>query len=49
MLQRTAWLERGVLIAGGLLLLHPALGVQVVGLALVAAVAGSQFWRRKRA
>jgi len=49
MLQRTTWLERGVLIAAGLLLLHPALGVQVVGLALVAAVAASQSWRRKRA
>ena len=49
MLQRTAWLERGVLIAAGLLLLHPALGVQIFGLALVAAVAASQFWRRKRA
>jgi len=49
MLQRTAWLERSVLIAAGLLLLHPALGVQVFGLALVAAVAASQLWRRKRA
>jgi TRAP-type uncharacterized transport system fused permease subunit len=47
MLQRTAWLERGVLIAAGLLLLHPALGVQVFGLALVAAVAASQLWRRR--
>src|SRR2546423_8271323 len=43
MLQRTAWLERGVLIAAGLLLLHPALAVQIFGLALVAAVAASQF------
>jgi len=49
MLQRTAWLERGVLIAGGILLLHPATAVQLVGFVLVAGVAASQSWRRRRA
>ena len=49
MLQRTVWLERGVLIAGGTLLLHPATAVQLVGFVLVAGVAASQSWRRRRA
>jgi len=49
MLQRTAWLERGVLIAAGILLLHPATAVQLVGFVLVAGVAASQSWRRRRA
>ena len=49
MLQRTAWLERGVLIAAGILLLHPATAVQLAGFVLVAGVAASQSWRRRRA
>jgi TRAP transporter 4TM/12TM fusion protein len=49
MLQRTAWLERGVLIAAGIFLLHPATAVQLVGFALVACVAGIQRWSRRPA
>ena len=49
MLRHTAWLERGALIAAGILLLHPATAVQLAGFVLVAGVAASQSWRRRRA
>ncbi|HET8542359.1 MAG TPA: TRAP transporter fused permease subunit [Anaeromyxobacter sp.] len=46
MFRRTTPLERLALLAAGLLLLYPAAALDLVGLALAAAVAGLQRWRR---
>src|SRR5262249_4552082 len=40
MLQRTSWLERGILILGGVLLMHSARGSDLAGLLLGAAAGG---------
>src|SRR5712672_1354628 len=48
MFQRTAWLERSMLIAGGILLLYPARIGDVAGVALAGTAAGIQYWKIKR-
>jgi TRAP-type uncharacterized transport system fused permease subunit len=48
MFRRTGWLERPMLIAAGLLLVHPAPASDLVGLALVVAVAAIQRWKPHR-
>jgi len=45
MFRRTGWLERSMLIAAGLLLVHPAPVSDLVGVALVVAVAAIQRWK----
>jgi TRAP transporter 4TM/12TM fusion protein len=45
MFRRTGWLERSMLIAAGLLLVHPAPASDLVGVALVVAVAAIQRWK----
>src|SRR5882724_9328260 len=47
MLQRTGWLERAMLIAAGLLLMHPALASDLAGLVLVVVAAAIQWWKRR--
>jgi TRAP-type uncharacterized transport system fused permease subunit len=47
MLQRTGWVERALLIGGGMLLMGSARGSDLAGLALVAAAVVSQWWRRR--
>jgi TRAP transporter 4TM/12TM fusion protein len=48
MFQRTAWLERSMLIAAGLLLVYPARLGDLVGLALAGAAVAIQYWKTKR-
>jgi TRAP-type uncharacterized transport system fused permease subunit len=47
MLQRTGWLERTMLIAAGLLLMHPARVSDLAGLVLVVVAAAIQWWNRR--
>ncbi|HWT85989.1 MAG TPA: hypothetical protein VN177_09470, partial [Myxococcales bacterium] len=47
MLQRTGWLERAMLIAAGLLLMHPARASDRAGLVLVVVAAAIQWWKRR--
>jgi TRAP-type uncharacterized transport system fused permease subunit len=47
MLQRTGWLERAMLIAAGLLLMHPARASDLAGLVLVVVAAAIQWWKRR--
>jgi TRAP-type uncharacterized transport system fused permease subunit len=49
MLQRTSWLERSMLIAAGVLLMHPARASDVAGITLVVAATASQWSKRRRA
>ena len=48
MFQRTSWLERGVLIVGGVLLMDSARGSDLAGLLLVASAAALQWWKLRR-
>ena len=49
MLRRTSWLERAMLIAGGVLLMHSARASDLAGLTLVVMAAASQWWKRRLA
>jgi TRAP-type uncharacterized transport system fused permease subunit len=48
MFQRTAWLERSMLIAAGLLLVYPARLGDLIGVALAGAAVAIQYWKTKR-
>jgi TRAP transporter 4TM/12TM fusion protein len=48
MLRRTSWWERGMLIAGGILLMQSARASDLAGLTLTATVAAVQWWRLRR-
>jgi TRAP-type uncharacterized transport system fused permease subunit len=49
MFQRTSWLERSMLIAAGVLLMHPARASDVAGITLVVAATAIQWSKRRRA
>src|SRR5947207_2639485 len=49
MLRRTSWLERAMLIACGVLLMHSARASDLAGLTLVVMAAASQWWKRRLA
>jgi len=48
-LRRTSWLERAMLIAAGILLMHSARSSDLFGLLLVVAVGAIQWWKLRRA
>ena len=48
MLQRTSWIERAMLILGGVLLMQSARASDLAGLALLVAAAASQWWKLRR-
>ena len=47
MLVKTTWLERGLLLAAGLVLVYPSLIQDVIGLALFASAGALQYFRRR--
>src|SRR5688572_2814798 len=47
MLMKTTWLERGLLLAAGLVLVYPSLLQDVIGLALFASAGALQYFRRR--
>ena len=47
MLMKTTWLERGLLLAAGLVLVYPSLIQDVIGLALFASAGALQYFRRR--
>ena len=47
MLMKTTWLERGLLLAAGLVLVYPSLIQDVIGLVLFASAAALQYLRRR--
>jgi TRAP transporter 4TM/12TM fusion protein len=47
MLMKTTWLERGLLLAAGLVLVYPSLLQDVIGLGLFACAAALQYFRRR--
>jgi len=48
MLQKTSWLERAMLIAGGVLLMQSSRSGDLVGIALVLVATALQWSRRRR-
>jgi TRAP-type uncharacterized transport system fused permease subunit len=49
LIRRTSWIERSLLIAGGLILVYPTPAADVLGIALVAGVAIWQWLMKRRA
>lgn len=49
LIRRTSWIERSLLIAGGLILVYPTPAADVLGIALVAAVTLYQWLMKRRA
>jgi TRAP-type uncharacterized transport system fused permease subunit len=49
LIRRTSWIERSLLIAGGLILVYPTPAADVLGIALVAAVTIWQWLMKRRA
>jgi TRAP transporter 4TM/12TM fusion protein len=47
MLMKTTWLERGLLLAGGLVLVYPSLIQDVIGFVLIASAGSLQYFRRR--
>jgi TRAP-type uncharacterized transport system fused permease subunit len=47
MLMKTTWLERGLLLAAGLVLVYPSLIQDVIGLGLFASAGALQYFRRR--
>jgi len=48
LLRRMSWVERGVCLVGGLLLIYPGIVTDLIGLALVATVVAFQFIMKKK-